>query len=333
MDQAASVIGSTIQKIKTSSNSSFATRSNAYQPDDGGEEISPSLPSSLPAPPKPFRKLDSSSETGSLQAHSNKFVISDGGGSSRNSLMDLGSLLPPPTSFSTDSPSTAEDPIRLSSIQQPRKIRFSYPDVSIEPSPTSPTSQSSGGKSSESDETSPVESNSKSPELPTVSDLMNGSQDLSAQDLSQFYTQKCGEMGVKPVAKVLEIFDSAMEKDNLPPQSIDFTGTSYQNRMILRVLILFIRLGSTLTIKNVKPLASILLMDFGLKQLILNDCGLDDTSLKPILHSLLSSTSLVWLSVAFNKKIRSLGLKFIAVFVKKVSFLLGIFFVLSTPFY
>ncbi|KAI5474358.1 leucine-rich repeat containing protein 68 [Pseudohyphozyma bogoriensis] len=62
-------------------------------------------------------------------------------------------------------------------------------------------------------------------------------------------------------------------------------------------------------------------VDFGLKKLVLESCGLDDESLKPLLHALLVAGSLPTLSLANNKRIKSKGWKLIAIFTRKARFL------------
>ena len=76
-----------------------------------------------------------------------------------------------------------------------------------------------------------------------------------------------------------------------------------------------------LSLSAVEALSDILAIDFGLKKLVLESCGLDDDTLKPILHALLVSASLPTLSLANNRRIRQRGWKYVAVFVRKARFL------------
>lgn len=93
----------------------------------------------------------------------------------------------------------------------------------------------------------------------------------------------------------------------------------------------------------VEALSDLLAIDFGLKKLTLDHCGLDDEvrslpltlssndgassdssstcalqSLRPLLHALLVSASIPTVSLAGNKRIRARGWKFIATFLRKV---------------
>ncbi|KAK4048240.1 hypothetical protein OIV83_004945 [Microbotryomycetes sp. JL201] len=67
----------------------------------------------------------------------------------------------------------------------------------------------------------------------------------------------------------------------------------------------------------VEALADLLSVDFGLKKLVLEECALDDTSIRPLLHALLVSGNIATVSLAKNKKIRSKGFKYIAIFMRK----------------
>ncbi|GAA5916140.1 hypothetical protein JCM8208_002221 [Rhodotorula glutinis] len=71
----------------------------------------------------------------------------------------------------------------------------------------------------------------------------------------------------------------------------------------------------------VEALSDLLAIDFGLKKLTLDHCGLDDESLRPLLHALLVSASIPTVSLAGNKRIRARGWKFIATFLRKATFL------------
>ncbi|KAF9275070.1 hypothetical protein BGZ68_000134 [Mortierella alpina] len=75
--------------------------------------------------------------------------------------------------------------------------------------------------------------------------------------------------------------------------------------------------GEQLPRKTLDPISDVLTLEFGLKHLILDNCGLEDDTLKMLLYSLLLTDTLTVLSVQDNKKIKSTGFKYISVFVKK----------------
>ena len=76
-----------------------------------------------------------------------------------------------------------------------------------------------------------------------------------------------------------------------------------------------------LTKGAIEVLSDLLSVDFGLRKLSLENCSLDDDSLKPLIHSLLVSGTLPTLSLANNKRIRGKGWKLVAVFVKRANML------------
>lgn len=84
-----------------------------------------------------------------------------------------------------------------------------------------------------------------------------------------------------------------------PPKSLDLTGVAC-------------------TVGSIEALGDLLSVDFGLKKLVMEGCGLDDDMLKPLLHALLVSGSLPTLSLANNRRIRTKGWKAVATFVRKV---------------
>ncbi|KAL0081645.1 hypothetical protein F4703DRAFT_1918157 [Phycomyces blakesleeanus] len=74
-----------------------------------------------------------------------------------------------------------------------------------------------------------------------------------------------------------------------------------------------------ITRRTAEPLADVLCLDFGLKELILNNCDLEDDTIKVLLHSLLLTDTLCELSLMDNKKIKTTGFKYVAVYIKGAS--------------
>ncbi|KAH6568557.1 hypothetical protein BASA62_005354 [Batrachochytrium salamandrivorans] len=70
---------------------------------------------------------------------------------------------------------------------------------------------------------------------------------------------------------------------------------------------------------HAKAFTELLMIDFGLKCLNIEKCGLDDEVLKMVMQSALGSSTLSWLSLANNPKVKTQGVKYIAVFLKKSS--------------
>ncbi|RUS12729.1 hypothetical protein BC938DRAFT_478491 [Jimgerdemannia flammicorona] len=69
--------------------------------------------------------------------------------------------------------------------------------------------------------------------------------------------------------------------------------------------------------KLTEPLADVLTLECGLQRLVLENCGLEDDTLKVLLHGLLITDSSPHLSLANNKKIKANGFKYIATYIKK----------------
>ncbi|KAG0152500.1 hypothetical protein CROQUDRAFT_35490 [Cronartium quercuum f. sp. fusiforme G11] len=119
----------------------------------------------------------------------------------------------------------------------------------------------------------------------------------NAANLEVLYDECCKTReegwGVVKIRQILK--DSAPN----PPKVIDLTGVQLNTNGLVEVL------GDMLSV------------DFGLKSLVLEGCGLEDDGLKPILHALLVSGNLPSLSLANNKKLRAKGWKLVAIFLKK----------------
>ncbi|KAI8994629.1 hypothetical protein BDB01DRAFT_831593 [Pilobolus umbonatus] len=70
---------------------------------------------------------------------------------------------------------------------------------------------------------------------------------------------------------------------------------------------------------TITPLADIMYIDFGIKELILDGCGLEDDAIKILMHSLLHNDNITYLSLANNPDISTAGFKYIAIFTKASS--------------
>ncbi|GAA5805982.1 hypothetical protein HPULCUR_011509 [Helicostylum pulchrum] len=67
---------------------------------------------------------------------------------------------------------------------------------------------------------------------------------------------------------------------------------------------------------NIEPLADIMSVEFGLRELVFNNCGLEDDAIKVLMHSLLENDAITELSLANNPKLTTNGFKYIAVYIK-----------------
>lgn len=116
-------------------------------------------------------------------------------------------------------------------------------------------------------------------------------------EVFRLYMSECDRRREQPIPRLIEDMQEAFAKEE-GLHKIDLTGTVIDK-------------------KNVYPLAEILAVEFGLKQLSLEACGLDDDCLKILLNNLLSLDSLPWLNISGNRKLSNNGLKFVAIYVKK----------------
>ncbi|GAA5984226.1 hypothetical protein JCM5350_002871 [Sporobolomyces pararoseus] len=118
-------------------------------------------------------------------------------------------------------------------------------------------------------------------------------------ELERLYRECCRtreEPGIERVKRLLR------ENPSTPPKTLDLSR-------------------ELLSHGAVEALSDLLSVDFGLKKLVLDNCGLDDESIKPLVHALLVSGSIPTISLANNKRIRQKGWRLIAVFVRKAKFL------------
>ncbi|KAJ1978954.1 hypothetical protein H4R35_001699 [Dimargaris xerosporica] len=75
--------------------------------------------------------------------------------------------------------------------------------------------------------------------------------------------------------------------------------------------------GEHISRQQVLPLAEMLDLNFGLRRLVLEDCGLDDAGAKVLMHSLIYSDQLEHVSLARNKRIRAEGASYLSMYLKE----------------
>ncbi|BGO92036.1 hypothetical protein NBRC10512_001011 [Rhodotorula toruloides] len=121
----------------------------------------------------------------------------------------------------------------------------------------------------------------------------------TGEELGRLYAECCRTREEPGIERVKRAF---RENPTAPPKALDLSHE-------------FLSHGA------VEALSDVLSVDWGCKKLILEGCGLDDESVKPLLHALLVSASIPTVSLAGNKRIRNRGWKLIAVFLRKAKFL------------
>ncbi|RKP35697.1 hypothetical protein BJ085DRAFT_36330 [Dimargaris cristalligena] len=75
--------------------------------------------------------------------------------------------------------------------------------------------------------------------------------------------------------------------------------------------------GEILTRQSITPIAEMLDLSFGLRRLELDNCALDDSSLRILMHSLIYADQLEHLSLARNKRIKAEGMGYLATYIKE----------------
>ncbi|KAJ2957367.1 hypothetical protein NQZ79_g6917 [Umbelopsis isabellina] len=73
-----------------------------------------------------------------------------------------------------------------------------------------------------------------------------------------------------------------------------------------------------------EPISDILTLEHNIQRLIVQNCGLEDETIKLILNGLLRSNSVKYLSIANNKKIKSNGFKYVAICMRESTSLNGL---------
>ncbi|RCH90169.1 hypothetical protein CU097_010450 [Rhizopus azygosporus] len=72
-----------------------------------------------------------------------------------------------------------------------------------------------------------------------------------------------------------------------------------------------------ITKQSMSPLADIMSIDFGIRELILCNSGLEDDAVKILMHSLLENDKITYLNLSNNPKLTAIGYKYISVYAKE----------------
>ncbi|KIJ24330.1 hypothetical protein M422DRAFT_274922, partial [Sphaerobolus stellatus SS14] len=110
-----------------------------------------------------------------------------------------------------------------------------------------------------------------------------------------FYTECCASREEAALPAVLKALRHA---GTTSPRSLDLSGVQ-------------------LTTDSVSALSDILTIEWGLRKLVLRECDLIDKTLKPILHSLLITNTLLFLSIASNRNMKTPAFKLIGLYISK----------------
>ncbi|KAI8605287.1 hypothetical protein EDD21DRAFT_363983 [Dissophora ornata] len=137
------------------------------------------------------------------------------------------------------------------------------------------------------------------PLLTTTEGVVVDDNIYTATEIMNYYLVACSDREEPPIDRFVHDMQAAAKRPSNPLlTTIDLSG-------------------EPLPRKTLEPISDVLTLEFGLKQLYLDNCGFEDDTLKMLLYSLLLTDTLTVLSVQDNKKIKSNGFKYISVFVKK----------------
>ncbi|KAI8347093.1 hypothetical protein B0O80DRAFT_217857 [Mortierella sp. GBAus27b] len=121
----------------------------------------------------------------------------------------------------------------------------------------------------------------------------------TAKEIMNHYQTACNTREEQPIERLIHDMQAAASRPGNPLLTvIDLTGEQLPR-------------------KTLDPIADVLTLEFGLRQLYLDNCGLEEDSLKVLLYNLLLTDTLNVLSLQDNKKIKATGFKYISVFVKR----------------
>ncbi|ESK86946.1 leucine-rich repeat-containing protein 68-like [Moniliophthora roreri MCA 2997] len=132
----------------------------------------------------------------------------------------------------------------------------------------------------------------------TGSGTPTGDDDWWSMDkVCSFYEECCVGCDEPPDPAIKAAFKNA---ENTNPRTVDFSGIQ-------------------LTPASASILADVFTIEWGLRKLVFRECDLDEHTLKPMLHSLLISNSLTFLSVASNRRLKTPAFRLVGAYVAKAT--------------
>ncbi|KAI8984707.1 hypothetical protein BDF20DRAFT_861298 [Mycotypha africana] len=119
---------------------------------------------------------------------------------------------------------------------------------------------------------------------------------------------------IQTAGQLLSLYESICRNKQEPTIDLLVTKLITQPNMTnLRKLDLT---NQPLNRNNVSPLADLLCIDFGIRELVLNNCKLEDDAVKILMSSLLDNDPIEQLGLAENPKLTTNGFKYIAIYIK-----------------
>ncbi|KAI7888801.1 uncharacterized protein EV154DRAFT_425064 [Mucor mucedo] len=123
-------------------------------------------------------------------------------------------------------------------------------------------------------------------------------------------------INIQTLAQLLSLYELVCR--NKQVQTIDLLVSTLINQQQTSFLTRIDLTNQHIDRYNIEPLADIMSVEFGLQELVLNNCGLEDDAIKVLMHSLLNNDKITQLNLANNPKITAVGFKYIAVYIKGV---------------
>ncbi|CAG8770126.1 5228_t:CDS:10, partial [Cetraspora pellucida] len=119
----------------------------------------------------------------------------------------------------------------------------------------------------------------------------------TAKEMLQFYLSACRLREEFPLDRLVDLF----KKANQPGGSLNVIDLT----------------GHILDRKISEPIADILTLECGLEKLIMERCDIEDDTQKIFCHSLLVNDTVSYLNLSNNRRLRSNGFNYIAIYIKK----------------
>ncbi|CAG8746539.1 3938_t:CDS:10, partial [Dentiscutata erythropus] len=119
----------------------------------------------------------------------------------------------------------------------------------------------------------------------------------TAKEMLQFYLSACRIREEFPLDRLVDLF----KKANQPGGSLSVIDLT----------------GHILDRKIAEPIADILTLEFGLEKLIMERCDIEDDTQKVFCHGLLVNDTVSHLNLSNNRRLRSNGFNYIAIYIKK----------------
>lgn len=147
-----------------------------------------------------------------------------------------------------------------------------------------------------------------------VNDLTKEYQ-FKRDDLVQEKKEVAAEpINIQTCSQLLSVYETLCRKKQ--EKTIDLLVLTLTNQPHATFLTRLDLTNQLINRHNIDPLADMMNIEFGIRELVLNNCGLEDDAVKILMHCLLNNDKMTYVSLANNPKLTSNGFKYIAVYIK-----------------